>query len=90
MLIDFFCDGLNQPLKSKVILMGPRLSLSSFLDYVLWTVGSAFTVGVAEERDTALTCVIAARAHSQNGGVSGALTQNGGHNNTPSCHCCQS
>ncbi len=30
MLIDFFCDGLNQPLKSKVIHKGPRLSLSSF------------------------------------------------------------
>ncbi len=60
MLIDFFCDGLNQPLKSKWIHKGPRLSPSHFLDYVLWTVGSAFTVGVAEERDTALTSVIAA------------------------------
>ncbi len=60
MLKDFFCDGLNQPLKSKVIHKGPRSSLSNFLDYVLWTVGSAFTVGVAEERDTALTSMIAA------------------------------
>ncbi len=60
MLIDFFCDGLNQPLKSKVIHKGPRSSLSNFLDYVLWTVGSAFTVGVAEERDTTLTSMIAA------------------------------
>ncbi len=60
MLIDFFCDGLNQPLKSKVIHKGPRSSPSHFLDYVLWTVGSAFTVAVAEERDTALTSVIAA------------------------------
>ncbi len=59
-LIDFFCDGLNQPLKSKVIHKGPRLSPSHFLDYVLWTVGSAFTVGVAEERDTTLNSVIAA------------------------------
>ncbi len=55
-----FCDGLNQPLKSKVIHKGPRSSLSNFLDYVLWTVGSAFTVGVAEERDTTLTSMIAA------------------------------
>ncbi len=39
---------------------GPRSSLSNFLDYVLWTVGSAFTVGIAEERDTALTRMIAA------------------------------
>ncbi len=60
MLIDFFCDGLNQPLKAKIIHKGPRLSLSHFLDYVLWTVGSAFTVGVAEERDTAPNCVITA------------------------------
>ncbi len=60
MLIDFFCDGLIQPLKSKVIHKGPHSSLSHFLDYVLCTVGSAFTVGVAEERDTALTSVIAA------------------------------
>ncbi len=28
MLIDFFCDGLNQPLKAKIIHNGPRLSLS--------------------------------------------------------------
>ncbi len=39
---------------------GPRSSLSSFLDYVLWTVGSAFTVGIAQERDTAFTCMITA------------------------------
>ncbi len=60
MLIDFFCDGLNQTVKSKVISQGPRSSLSNFLDYVLLTVGSAFTVGVAEERDTALNCMITA------------------------------
>ncbi len=30
------------------------------MDYALLTVGSAFTVGLAEERDTALNCVIAA------------------------------
>ncbi len=60
LLIDFFCDGLNQPLKGKIIQDGPCLSLSHFLDYALWTVGSAFTVGVAEERDTAPNCEITA------------------------------
>ncbi len=60
MLIDFFCDGLKQTVRSKVIPRGPRSSLSNFLDYVLLTVGSAFTVGVAEERDTALNCMITA------------------------------
>ncbi len=59
-LIDFFCEGINQPLKSRLTLEGPRSSLSDFMDYALLTVGSAFTVGVAEERDTALNCVIAA------------------------------
>ncbi len=60
-LINFFCDGINQPLKSKLICEGPRSSLSQFLDYALLCVGSSFTVGVAEEeRDTALNCVIAA------------------------------
>ncbi len=84
MLIDFFCDGLNQTVRSKVIPQGPRSSLSNFLDYVLLTVGSAFTVGVAEERDTApqLYDHSHARARSQNGGDSGARSQNGGHNNT--------
>ncbi len=57
-LIDFFCEGVNQPLKSMIIHKGPRLSLSQFLDYALMTVGSAFTVGVAEERDTALARVM--------------------------------
>ncbi len=59
MLIDFFCEGINQPLKSRLTLEGPCSSLSDFIDYALLTVGSAFTVGVAEERDTTLTCVIA-------------------------------
>ncbi len=59
-LIDFFCEGINQPLKSRLTLEGPRSSLSDFMDYALLTVGSAFTVGVAEERDTAPNCVIAA------------------------------
>ncbi len=29
-LIDFFCDGINQPLKSQLIREGPRSSLSFF------------------------------------------------------------
>ncbi len=33
-LIDFFCEGVNQPLKSKLVHEGPRLSLSQFMDYV--------------------------------------------------------
>ncbi len=59
-LIDFFCEGINQPLKSRLIREGPRSSLSQFMDYALLTVGSAFTVSVAEERDTARTRVMAA------------------------------
>ncbi len=59
-LIDFFCAGINQPLKLRLTLEGPRSSLSDFMDYALLTVGSVFTVGVAEERDTALTHVMAA------------------------------
>ncbi len=71
-LIDFFCDGINQPLKSQLIREGPRSSLSRFLDYALLCTGSSFTVGVAEEES--------ARMRSQNGG----------NNNTPKRHCCQS
>ncbi len=56
-LIDFFCEGINQPLKSQLIREGPRSSLSQFLDYALLCVASSFTVGVAEERDTAPNCV---------------------------------
>ncbi len=53
-LIEIFCDGINQPLKSKLRREGPRSSLAHFLDYALLTVGSLFTVGFAEdERDTA-------------------------------------
>ncbi len=61
-LIDFFCEGINQPLKSRLTLEGPRSSLSDFMDYALLTVGSAFTVGVVEERNTALNCVITEHA----------------------------
>ncbi len=59
-LIEIFCDGLSKPLQSQLRREGPRSSLAQFMDYALLTVGSAFTVGVAEERDTARTCVIAA------------------------------
>ncbi len=53
-LIEIFCDGINQPLRSQLRREGPRSSLSCFLDFALLTVGSLFTVGVADEdRDTA-------------------------------------
>ncbi len=53
-LIEIFCDGINQPLQSKLRREGPRSSLAHFMDYALLTVGSLFTVGFAEdERDTA-------------------------------------
>ncbi len=48
-LMEVFCDGINQPLRSRLRLEGPRSSLGQFLDYALLTVGSSFTVGVAEE-----------------------------------------
>ncbi len=56
-LMEIFCDGINQPLKSEFRREGTRASLAQFLDYALLTVGSSFTVGVAEERDTAPNCV---------------------------------
>ncbi len=42
-LIEIFCDGINQPLRSQLRLEGPRSSLSCFLDFALLTVGSLFT-----------------------------------------------
>ncbi|XP_051739084.1 uncharacterized protein LOC127506546 [Ctenopharyngodon idella] len=59
-LIDFFCEGINQPLKEQLIREGPRSSLSLFLDYALLTVGSPFTVGVVEKCDTSSIHVMAA------------------------------
>ncbi len=56
-LIDFFCEGINQPLKSQLIVRVPVHLSVSILDYALLCVGSSFTVGVAEERDTAPNCV---------------------------------
>ncbi len=91
MLIDFFCDGLNQPLESKVIHKGPRSSWSNFLDYVLWTVGSAITVGVAAERDTTLTSMIAAALeHTHKMAATAEPVHKMATTTTPSCHCCQS
>ncbi|KAI2668520.1 Foot protein 1 variant 1 [Labeo rohita] len=49
MLKDFFCEGINQPLKSRLLREGPRSSLAAFMDYALLCVGSSFTVGVADE-----------------------------------------
>ncbi|KAL0146799.1 hypothetical protein M9458_057738 [Cirrhinus mrigala] len=48
-LIEIFCDGINQPLRGRLRREGPRSSLATFLDYALLCVGSPFTVGVAEE-----------------------------------------
>ncbi len=45
-LIDSFCEGVNPPLKSKLIHEGPHSSLNQFVDYALLSVGSLFTVGV--------------------------------------------
>ncbi|KAI2644743.1 Zinc finger protein sdc-3 [Labeo rohita] len=60
-LIDFFCEGVNQLLKSRLIREALRSSLEQFLDYALLCVGSSFTVGVKEEeRDIAVG--IAARS----------------------------
>ncbi len=47
-LIDLFCEGIDQPLKLRLTLDGPRSSLSDFMDHALMTVGSAFTVGVTQ------------------------------------------
>ncbi len=62
-LIEFICDGINQPLKSKLRCEGPRSSLCQFLDYALLSVGSLFTVGVAEEERDIM--VMAAAKFSQ-------------------------
>ncbi|KAL0148308.1 hypothetical protein M9458_056370 [Cirrhinus mrigala] len=68
-LIEIFCDGVNQPLCSQLRREGPRSSQAHFMDFALLTVCSSFTVGVAdEERDIAVTppvqpaCVMAATA----------------------------
>ncbi len=61
LLIEFFCDGINQPLQSEFRREGPRSSLAQFMDYALLTIGSLLTVGVAEEEHgTAFMTEIAA------------------------------
>ncbi len=47
--MEFFCEGINQPLMSWLRGEGPRSSLCPFMDYALLCVSSLFTVGVAEE-----------------------------------------
>ncbi|KAI2647119.1 Aggrecan core protein [Labeo rohita] len=55
-LIEIFCDGLNELLKARLRREGPRSSLAVFLDFALLCEGSSFTVGVADgERDNAVT-----------------------------------
>ncbi len=66
-LIDIFCDGINQPLQTQLRREGPRSSLSCFLEFALLTVGSLFTVGVTDEdRDTASCHKMAADPEPQN------------------------
>ncbi len=66
-LIDIFCDGINQPLQTQLRREGPRSSLSCFLEFALLTVGSLFTVGVTDEdRDTASCHKMAASPEPHN------------------------
>ncbi len=55
-LIDIFCDGINQPLQTQLRREGPRSSLSCFLEFALLTVGSLFTVGVTDEDRNTASC----------------------------------
>ncbi|KAL0192921.1 hypothetical protein M9458_011217, partial [Cirrhinus mrigala] len=48
-VIEIFCDGVNEPLKARLRREGLRSSLAAFMDFALLSVGSSFTVGVAEE-----------------------------------------
>ncbi|KAL0173627.1 hypothetical protein M9458_029595, partial [Cirrhinus mrigala] len=52
-IIEIFCDGINEPLKAKMRREGPRSSLAAFMDCALLCVGSPFTVGVADEERNA-------------------------------------
>ncbi|KAI2667931.1 Retrotransposon Gag-like protein 9 [Labeo rohita] len=54
-IIEIFCDGVNQPLRARLRSEGPRSSLGAFLNFALLCVGSPCTVGVAQrERDNAV------------------------------------
>ncbi|KAI2645231.1 Filamentous hemagglutinin [Labeo rohita] len=58
-IIEIFCDGVNEPLKVRLRREGLRSSLAAFMDFALMCVGSSFTVGVAEEqRDIAVTSAV--------------------------------
>ncbi len=62
----YFCEGVNQLLRTKLVHEGPRLSLSRLIDYALLCVGSSFAVGFAEEeRDIAFVPVMAAAKYSK-------------------------
>ncbi len=87
-LIDIFCDGINQPLQTQLRREGPRSSLSCFLEFALLTVGSLFTVGVTDEdRDTASCHKMAAGPEPHNSPAKqsphslgqGSLLRPGGH-----------
>ncbi|KAL0177061.1 hypothetical protein M9458_025955, partial [Cirrhinus mrigala] len=48
-LMDLFSHGLNEPIRTMLIVSGPRGSLIEFLDFALLLTGSSFTVGSVEE-----------------------------------------
>ncbi len=87
-LKDIFRFGLNEPIKSCLPEGKFNCSLKDFMDYALLCADSLFTMGVTEEeRNTASVTEMAdapERAHKM------AATAESVHNNTPSCHCCQS
>ncbi len=85
-MIEIFCDGLSKPLQSELRHEGPRSSLAQFMDYASLTVGSAFTVGVVEERGTARTCVIAAALEHAHKMVASAETVHKMAATTTPCH----
>ncbi|KAL0195040.1 hypothetical protein M9458_008612, partial [Cirrhinus mrigala] len=73
MLIDFFCSGINQPLKSRLVCKAPSSSFSQFLDFALLCVGSPFTVGVAEEERDKVVMVAAKFSQLRTPGQSAML-----------------
>ncbi|KAI2648685.1 Retrotransposon-like protein 1 [Labeo rohita] len=53
-IIEIFCDGANEHLRTRLRREGPRSSLAAFVNFALMCVGSPCTVGVAKEvRDNA-------------------------------------
>ncbi len=82
-LIEIFCDGINQPLRSQLRREGPRSLLSCFFGFCFvdcWLTIHCGCRGWGSRH----------RIYDWNGGRTRAGSQNGGHNNTPACHCCQS